>query len=135
MALMAHKSAASRLQPDARQIWEKEAASWLADAQVQTAVSLQNDEVIGGLFVRLEPNTIEDWPARCAVVLALVIDLHTTHQRHGVGRVLVQALRELLHQMGITRLYAAALAGDMLETTFWPSLGATPVGQWFRLDI
>jgi len=136
MALMAHKQTSVRLQPNARTIWEQTALIWLQDTKTHAVVMLSADgEVVGGLFVQLGTNTVEVLPARCAFVLSLVIDLHTVHQRQGVGRVLWQAMFTQLQADGISRLYAPTQAGDMLENTFWPSIGAKPAGQWFGLDI
>lgn len=135
MALMAHKQASVRLQPDARTRWEQEAHAWLRDPQTRAVVMVQGDEVVGGLFARVGTNMAAEPSEQSAIILALVIDLHTVYQRQGVGRVLWQALRTQLQADGITRLYAPAQAGDMLENTFWPSLGAWPAEQWFGLDI
>ena len=135
MALIAHKQPSVHLHPHARAVWEQNAQSWLQTPTVRALVSLQQEEVIGGLFVQIGPNTPGLLPEQCATVLALVIDLHTVYQRQGVGRVLWQAMKTQLHTEGITRLYALAQAGDMLESTFWPSLGAWPAEQWFGLDI
>jgi GNAT superfamily N-acetyltransferase len=117
-----------------RVIWEQEAAGWLYDPTVCAVVSVYGDEVVGGLFARRGVDGSGTESPHKAAVLALVIDLHTIHQRQGVGRVLWQALRAQLHQDSITRVYAAQTT-DMLENTFWPSLGAKPLGQWFELDI
>lgn len=136
MALMAHRQTSVRLRPDARVNWEQTAHTWLQDANTHAVVMVSPDrEVVGGLFVQLGTNTVEGLSERCAFVLALVIDLHTVHQRHGVGRVLWQVMRTQLQANGMTRLYAPTQAGDMLENTFWPSIGAKPAGQWFGLDI
>jgi GNAT superfamily N-acetyltransferase len=93
------------------------------------------DEVVGGLFARIGTNASGEPSEQSAVILALVIDLHTVHQRQGVGRVLWQALRTQLQIDGMRRLYAPTQAGDMLENTFWSSVGARPAEQWFELDI
>jgi GNAT superfamily N-acetyltransferase len=135
MALMAHKRTSARLRPDARATWEQDARIWLQDSRTRAVVMIQGDEVVGGLFARIGTNTADEPSEQCAIILAFVIDLHTTHQRHGVGRVLWQALRAQLQADGITRLYAPTQAGDMLENTFWPSVGAWPAEQWFGLDI
>lgn len=135
MALMAHKQISVRLRPDSRVLWEQNAAVWLEDPHTRAVVMVKDDEVVGGMFARIGTNAVGEPSEQCAIILALVIDLHTVHQRQGVGRVLWQALRTQLQADGITRLYAPAQAGDMLGNTFWPSVGAWPAEQWFGLDI
>jgi GNAT superfamily N-acetyltransferase len=135
MALMAHKQTSVRLRPDARATWEQNARTWLQDPGTRAVVIAPGDEVVGGLFARIGTNASGEPSEQSAVILALVIDLHTVHQRQGVGRVLWQALRTHLQAEGVTRLYAPVQAGDMLENTFWPSVGARPSEQWFELDI
>jgi len=134
MALIAHKRPSSQQLLPVRAAWEQEAASWLRDPSVSAVVSVYAGEVVGGLFARRGVDGSGTESAHSAAILALIVDLHTIHQRQGVGRVLWQALRTQLHQDSITRVYAAQTT-DMLENTFWPSLGAKPLGQWFELDI
>jgi hypothetical protein len=134
MALIAHKQPSAQLPLNMRLSWEQNAAGWLHESAMRSVVSVYADEVVGGLFVRRGLSGDGTQSPHYATVLALVIDLHTIHQRQGVGRVLWQAMRTQLHQDSITRVYAAQTS-DMLENTFWPSLGATLTGQWFELDI
>jgi GNAT superfamily N-acetyltransferase len=135
MALLSHQQGSMRLQANARSLWEQEAQTWLADESVRTVVSVQGGEIIGGLFVRIGSDVMGRVSSHSAKVLALVIDLHTVHQRQGIGRVLWQNVRDRLKAEGVTQVYAVAQAGDMMEMTFWSSLGARPANQWFELDI
>jgi hypothetical protein len=135
MALLAHKQTSVRLRPDARATWEQNARDWLQDSRIRAVVMVKDEEVVGGLFAQIGINAIGETSDQSAVVLALVIDLHTVHQRQGIGRVLWQALRTQLQTDRMTRLYAPQQAGDMLENTFWPSVGARSDEAWFALDI
>ncbi len=135
MALIAHQQASVHLRADARAVWEQNAHGWLNDINTRAVVSIQQDEVIGGLFVRIGDDAPGILTQQSATVLALVIDLHTVHQRQGVGRILWQAMKAQLQVDGMTRLYAPVPTGDMLESTFWSSLGAWPAERGFGLDI
>lgn len=135
MTLLMQSSPSLRLLPDARIRWETAASTWLNDEAVVFLVGLAEQEVVGGIAGKIESNAPGLAPENIMRIADLVIDLHTIHKQQGIGRMLLNALRDQAREKGITRMVIQAAAGLAVEQAFWRGMGAKSYAELFWMDV
>lgn len=117
-----------RIAADARRQWELSAQNWLCDQRCAIYVA-EKETTLHGFIVGWLPAGIPALsPEMPGLITELVIDAHT--YQGGLGRMLLQALREWFHAHGMERMAVFAPHNAPVEQAFWRALGAV---EWVDL--
>lgn len=94
----------------------------LADSRFWAFAAIEGEQVIGGLTAHVLPMT------RDATSELFIYDLavHPAHQRHGVGRGLMDATKAAAAEAGIDVVFVAADDEDEHALDFYRALGGRP---------
>src|SRR5262245_30460536 len=93
----------------------------LARSDFWAFVALSGDEVVGGLTAHALPMTRSE----CSEMFIYDVAVRPDHQRTGVGRQLMAAVRDASHDQGID-VFVAADEDDVHALDFYRSLGGSP---------
>jgi len=94
----------------------------LARSEFLAIAATDSDHVVGGLTAHLLPMTAFEG----AEVFLYDIAVAADHQRRGIGRRLVDALRREASNQGITTMFVPADEEDTDALQFYAALGGTP---------
>jgi len=109
--------------PDGQSRWMAEASNWLNDESCLMCVAERGDEMVGYIVAWIQPGPPGMTPERLGVVTQLVMDAHG--QQGGVGRLLLQPVRDWLAAHRISYVVAYVPRRQAVEQAFWRALGAT----------
>lgn len=125
-----------RLLAQAQQRWQQAAAAWLASPAHHCLVAERDAVLLGGITGAIVANSPGLAPEQLCRVLALVIDMHTPQAQHGIGRVLLSALKQRLAQQHITRIMITVAPNASIEHAFWRAQGARRAADdyWLAID-
>lgn len=123
-----------RLAPEAEQIWEKAAETWLQRPDSAVFVAVLNDNPIAYIVGQIEAARPGFVPDRIGVVSELAVDFHA--KRGGLGRILLDALQKWFKAHGVTSLEARVPLAHPVAQAFWRAVGAGKISEqmWLRLD-
>ncbi|MBI5669177.1 MAG: GNAT family N-acetyltransferase [Chloroflexi bacterium] len=116
------------LAPDGRRLWQRSAAAWLDDQRCAMMVGAGAGGLLGYAIGWVQPNPPGLLPESIGAITDIALDAHA--YQGGLGRALVQALREWFRQQHITDVVAYVPYRQAVEQAFWRSLGAV---EW--IDI
>lgn len=85
-------------------------------------VAIANHQVIGGLTAHVLPSTY----SASSLVYLFDLAVQTVHQRKGIGRKLVAALREYCTDCGYMEVFVQADLEDQHALDFYQAIGGTP---------
>ena len=116
------------LTPAAHKQWLEEAATWVENERCVIYVAQGEQELLGYII-----GWIQDAPpglahSRLGAVTDMMVDAHS--QKSGVGRLLLQTLREWFRNQGIQQLIAYVPAHLAVEQAFWQAQG---VAEWMNV--
>lgn len=117
-----------RVQSQGVKDWSAALESWLADPGCYVLVAQGEDELFGYIIGWVQPNPPGIVPDKVGAVTELVVGAHS--YQNGLGRVLLQPLREWFQQQGINQMVAYVHHRQPIEQAFWRALGAT---EWIDL--
>ena len=126
-----------RLLPQAQQRWQAAAEGWLNDPNTIFQVAeTPGQDLLGGVAGQIVDNDAGLAPAKIGQVVAFVIDLHTPRLQAGVGRILIDTLRQQLAQRHIQRIMITVFPALSVEAAFWQAIGARQYSgnYWLRSD-
>lgn len=117
-----------RLMPDAGVQWSAALGEWLIEAACAVFVIERDAHILGYVIGRIEPTTPGLLPERIGVVSDIAFDAHST--QGGLGRALLQPLREWFAAQGVEQIVAQVPRRSAVEQAFWRALGAT---EWMNV--
>jgi aminoglycoside 3-N-acetyltransferase I len=94
----------------------------LGRAEFWALAAIEGHEVVGGITAHALPMT----RAQSSELFIYDVAVRADHQRQGVGRRLMQALRKGARAAGITELFVAADNEDAHALDFYRALGGSP---------
>lgn len=117
-----------RLMPDAGVHWSTALGERLTEATCAVFVIERDKQIIGYVIGKIEATTPGVLPERVGVVSDIAFDAHST--QGGLGRTLLQPLREWFAAQGVEQIVAQVSRRSAVEQAFWRALGAT---EWMNV--
>lgn len=129
-----------QLLPDAQVQWQQAAQRWLQDATLHFLVAtpaddLSSNAVTGAMVGYAGANSPGLAPVTIGIIAQFVVDIHSPQVRQGIGRVLLQALRERFQADGITQIRVHTPPHLPVENAFWHAQGAILYDKQYTLTI
>jgi aminoglycoside 3-N-acetyltransferase I len=112
---------------DCEELSDRCLARLLSRDEFWAIAAFSGSELIGGLTAHTLPMTRSE----ASEIFIYDIAVHAEHQRKGVGRGLVAALREAASALGIDELFVPADNDDRHALDFYRALGGTPSSVTF----
>ncbi len=107
--------------PDAREQWVEAARVWLDDPRCGIFAAERDGSLIGCVVGWVQP-MIGVTPGQIGLITQIALDAH--RYQGGVGRALVEALREWFAAQGAVGTAVCTAHFDAVTQAFWRSLGA-----------
>ncbi|MCB9452069.1 MAG: GNAT family N-acetyltransferase [Anaerolineaceae bacterium] len=126
--LLQQLDARFRLQPDAESRFSQTAAAWLEAPDTRLLVAIRDGLVAGFVTAQIQANWPGLQPEKLGAVTHLAIDSHG--QPGGIGRLLLDAVREWFTQVGIQQMIVHVPQRFAIEQAFWRASGAA---EWIDL--
>lgn len=122
-----------RLSATGQAEWSVAAADWLKDPCCTVLVADRDHEIVGYIIGRIEDGPPGMRPARIGSVIDLAVGLHS--YQSGLGRRLLEPLREWFACQGITAFVARVPRRQPVDQAFWRAMGATELTDvlWMNL--
>jgi ribosomal protein S18 acetylase RimI-like enzyme len=116
------------LAADAAIRWQSAVTDWLSRTDTVVFIAERKGagsktHVIGYMVGVIVPSAPGLVPEHYGCITELAIESHG--KGGGIGRSLLEALREWFHQQGITRIEARVPSRNPIAQAFWRALGAT----------
>ncbi len=108
--------------------WSTALEGWLADSRCCVLVAQGEVEIYGYIIGWTQSNPPGIVPQRVGAVTELVVGAHS--YQSGLGRTMLQPLREWFSQQGIKQIIAYVHHRQPIEQAFWRALGAK---EWIDL--
>ena len=135
MVLLQQFNPRIRLMRDARAQWELQLLTRLDDPSHLTFTAELNQEIIGGIVGVIQPNSPGLLPEQIVSVSEFMVDLHSPQVNAGVGRVMINALRERVAAMGLEQVEVLVSMQASVEQAFWRGIGARTFDHLFWIKI
>jgi ribosomal protein S18 acetylase RimI-like enzyme len=121
------------LLPDGDTRWSEAATDWLSDSRCCIYVGERTDGIVGYIIGWLQDAPPGLSPEKVGVISDLAVGLHS--YQSGLGRMLLDALREWFADQDVTCLLAHVPRRQPVEQAFWRALGATELTEvmWMKL--
>lgn len=116
------------LAADGRATWERSSLSWLEDPRCAIFVGVGDSGLFGFVVGWIQPNPPGLVPEVIGTITDIALDAHA--YRGGLGRALVNALRDWFAEQRVADVVAYVPYRQAVEQAFWRSLGAV---EW--MDI
>jgi ribosomal protein S18 acetylase RimI-like enzyme len=116
------------LMPDAKTIWTQAVSKWLVDSNCRVEIVSHNDALVGYAIGWIKPAPPGVFPTHIGYITEIVVDPHS-HQG-GVGRQLLDALKEWFIEREIQNVVAYVPRLGAVEQAFWRAQGAV---EWVDL--
>jgi GNAT superfamily N-acetyltransferase len=118
---------------DALARWQNDYREWVRAEMWRIFVAEMGGKVVG--FVSAQP-----WypaPIYEAATEIYINELYVrpTYRRHGIGRQLINAVRQWAEERGATRIRAGVLSSNGTGLDFWKACGAMPFVTTVTLDV
>lgn len=117
-----------RLMSDAGIQWSAALGEWLTDAAYAVFVIERDVQILGYVIGKVQATTPGVLPERVGMVTDIAFDAHST--QGGLGRTLLQPLREWFAAQGVEQIVAQVPRRSAVEQAFWRALGAT---EWMNV--
>lgn len=111
------------LLPDAPARWSSAAGEWLNNDCCRMNVALRDDEIVGYIIGWIQSSSPGLSPERIGVITDISVGVHS--YQSGLGRILLEALRDWFCERGVVQLIAHVPRRQPVEQAFWRALGAT----------
>jgi ribosomal protein S18 acetylase RimI-like enzyme len=111
-----------RLAPNATAQWILAAAGWIADADCHMLAAHHDGACVGYIIGRVQDAPPGLLPTKVGLVAELAVDAHA--RLGGVGRLLVDGLRNWFAEQGIEHVTAQVARRNAVEQAFWRAQGA-----------
>jgi len=135
IALLQQSNKRIKTTADARADWETGVADWLDDPDYTCLTAWVGDQIIGCIIAHIENNVPGLAPQRFARIIDLVVDLHTTDTRQGIGRNLLIQLGATLAEQDVSTMYVNLLEQTAIEEAFWRGMGAKKFASVLQLKL
>jgi GNAT superfamily N-acetyltransferase len=126
--LVAQTDSRLKLSADVRSRWLSQAQTWLTNDQCGFFIAERDGRAIGYIIGWQQPAPLTIDAAYIGAITDIAIDAHG--YRGGVGRALLDAVRNWFEDRGIHQLAAYVPRRYAAEQAFWRALGAT---EWMDL--
>lgn len=135
MALLQQSNPRVRLLPDARRRWEDAARQFRNLDAVIFFVAEIDEDIVGCIVGRIIPNQAGLAPEVIGIIDWLILDLHTPHKQKGVGRALLQAVKDHFIDRHITQLQVTVSTQATVAQAFWLGVGAKKTDEIFWMNL
>ena len=121
------------LAPDGDATWAAAAMEWLENECYRVYVAQSQNKSVGYIIGRIDTAPPGLLPEHIGVVADIAVGVHS--YQSGLGRLLLEALKDWFKEQGITRALALAPHRQPVEQAFWRALGATELTEvlWIKL--
>lgn len=109
---------------DASQVWEAKAGQWIDHDNFGFFVAERDSTLVGYVVVSIISGPVGLQPKLIGNIIDIGLDLHHAHS--GLGKEMVQVVREWLIERDIHVLSVSVPSRYPVEEAFWRSIGAKP---------
>lgn len=134
IALALQKHQVMGLAPDAVEKWAAEATATLYDPAFVFLAAESQSTLIGGLMARIHSPASYFAGETVCEIYHVIVDLHTPHQSRGIGRLLVEELRQQMRTRGIMHITVHTPANSVFDDALWLALGAVPLEKIYYFN-
>ena len=122
-----------RVAPDGRAAWSQAATAWLTNPRYALYVAEDDQALVGYLVACVEDAPPGLIPAQVGVVTEMAVGAHS--YRSGLGRHLLQPVRQWFAEQGIPYFMAYVPRRVPVEQAFWRAAGGTELTDilWMKV--
>ena len=121
------------LLPDSQARWTAALEPRLNDARWAIFVAESEAGVIGYIMACLRASPPGLVPEQVGVIEDIAVSIHSQH--NGLGRGLLEPVRQWFVEQGITRMVATVARFQPVEQAFWRAIGARDVADTFWMKL